>query len=71
MQKNMTCEQFAALAQLMRLRDGPSKEAAQMVLVDQSSHHAATVKTGLSYSGVGSVVRRCESALELAKLAAG
>lgn len=67
----MTIEQFTALAQLIRLRAGASQRAAVMVFVEDASHADAMAETGLSWSGVSNVVRRCKAALELAKLAAG
>ena len=62
-------EQFLALAQLIRLRQGKSREAARLALVDGMSHKDVVKKTGMTYQGVGSVVRRCNNALGLAKLA--
>lgn len=67
----MTAAQFAAVAQLMRVRDGDSRAAALLVLVDGVSQADAARLTGLTPSGVGKVVTRFRRGLELAQVAAG
>ena len=54
----MTPAQFAALAQLLRIQAGPSREAARLVLVDGMQPAHAAAFTGLSASGVGKVTAR-------------
>lgn len=66
----MTTEQFNALAQLLRIRDGLSRTAASLVLVDGLTQAAAARQTGLGPAGVGNAVSRLKKGLELAKLAA-
>jgi DNA-directed RNA polymerase specialized sigma24 family protein len=66
----LTSEQFQALAELLRLREGASGQAAQLVLVSGLSQAEAGRQTGLSTAGVGNAVRRVRRGLELAKLAA-
>lgn len=67
----MTPAQFAALCQLLRVRAGPSRTAASLVLVDGLSQADAARQTGLTPSGVGKVVGRLKRGLELACLASG
>lgn len=62
----MNNESFAALAQLLRLRSGPSMEAARLVLVDGRTQAEAQVATGISAPGVSMAVARCRSGIELA-----
>jgi transposase len=66
----MTNEQFNALAQLLRIRQGLSRTAANLVLVDGMTQAAAARQTGLGPAGVGNVVSRMRKGLELAKTAA-
>lgn len=66
----MTTDQFNALAQLLRLQDGASRQAASMVLVDGHSQADVARLTGLTVSGVAKVVGRVRSGLALARLAA-
>lgn len=65
----MTKSQFDALAQLLRIRDGLSRQSAHMVLVDGHSQADAAALTGLTPSGVGKVVNRIRRGLELASKA--
>jgi DNA-directed RNA polymerase specialized sigma24 family protein len=66
----LIAEQFDALAELLRLREGVSSQAARLVLVGGLSQAEAGRQTGLSTAGVGNAVRRVRRGLELAKLAA-
>lgn len=43
----MTNDQFDALAELMRLRQSPSREALRLVLVEGSTHAHAAEKAGI------------------------
>jgi predicted DNA-binding protein (UPF0251 family) len=67
----MTPAQFDALASLLRLQVGRSREAAKLVLVDGLAPSAAAVAAGVSRQAVSNVVRRCRSGLHLAKAACG
>lgn len=67
----MTAEQFAALAQLLRMQDGPSLTAARLVLVDGAKQADAGALAGISQPGVAAAVGRMRRGLELAKAAAG
>ena len=64
----MTAAQFNALAQLLRVRDGPAREAACMVLVDGLPPSEAARLTGLSPAGVSNAVSRMRRGLVLAQL---
>lgn len=48
----MTNEQFDALAELMRLRQSPSREALRLALVEGSTHALAAEKAGIPRSNV-------------------
>lgn len=65
----MTHTQFNALAQLLRLRDGPARDAARMVLVDGHAPGEVATLTGLSPAGVSNAVGRIKRGLELARTA--
>lgn len=65
----MTHESFAALAQLLRLRQGPQREAARLVLVDGMRQADAARAVGVSPSALGNTLRACRSGLELARSA--
>lgn len=67
----MTPAQFDALASLLRLQAGRSREAAKLVLVDGLAPGAAAVATGVSAQAVSNVVRRCRAGLRLARTASG
>lgn len=66
----MTAEQFAALAQLTRMRAGPAQDAARLVLVDSITQAEAGRRTGLSAQGVYNAVTRARKAMEQAQIAA-
>lgn len=63
----MTAEQFAALAELIKLRGGASQEAARLVLVDGVIPAEAARRTGLKPSAVSGVVGSCRRGIELAR----
>ena len=67
----MTHDQFQALAQLLRLRQGPQREAARLVLVDGLRPADAARAAGCSASALGNTLRACRTGLELARLAIG
>lgn len=67
----MNSDQFQALAQLLRLRQGPQREAARLVLVDGVRQADAARMAGCSASALGNTLRTCRAGLELARLAAG
>lgn len=59
--------QFDALARLIRVRDGASRSAALLVLVDGMSQADAARQTGLTPSGVARVVGRLRRGAALAR----
>lgn len=63
----MTADQFDALAELMRLRNGPAKGAARMVLVDGFTVPDAARVQQMSYQAAHQAVKRAQRAMELAK----
>ncbi|MCY1359800.1 hypothetical protein D9M69_463950 [compost metagenome] len=65
----MTAEQFQALADLLRMRDGASKTAAHLVLVNGLSPAEAARQAGTTPQAVNSALRSCERGLELARRA--
>lgn len=67
----MTPDQFAALAELLRLRSGPARECARQVLVEGQSTIEAAASLGMQYRAAAAAVQRARQGLELAKLAAG
>lgn len=67
----MTPAEFTALAELVKLRGGASEAAARLVLVDEASHATAMLATGLTWSGVGNAVARCNRVLALARKVVG
>lgn len=67
----MTIEQFQALAELLRMRDGASKTAASMVLVEGLAPAEAARRAGTTPQAVNSALRSCERGVTLARTAAG
>lgn len=67
----MTVDQFAALAELLRLRAGPAQECARLVLVEGLSAQDAAAQVGITYKTGHAAVQRAREGLELAKRAAG
>jgi hypothetical protein len=67
----MTHEQFQALAQLLRLRAGPAREAVALHLVQGLSVPAAARAAGVDYQLALKAVYRANAGLALARLAAG
>lgn len=70
-QTDMKADQFDALAELMRIQNKRSRAAARLVLVDGRKQAEASRATGLSRSGVSSILARLTKGLELARRAAG
>lgn len=67
----MTGAQFDALAELLRMREGASKTAARLVLVDGKSPAEAARLAGTTPQSVNSALRSCERGAQLARIAAG
>ena len=65
----MTNDQFKALSDLIRLRTGPSKECARLVLVEQIPTADAARATGMTYNAAHQAVKRARAGLELARTA--
>lgn len=68
----MTKNQFAALAELIRMRPaGASYEAARLILVDQIPTAQAAGQAGISYQGAQNAATRIKAARKLAQQAIG
>lgn len=67
----MTAQQFEALAKLLRLRAGPQRAGARMVLVDGLRPADAARAVGVSPSALGNTLRTCRAGLDLAREAVG
>lgn len=67
----MTDAQFAALAELLRLRGGASQEAARLVLVEGLAPAEAARRVETSPQAVSNVLASCRRGLELAQRAVG
>ncbi len=65
----MTDKKFNALAQLLRLRTGPAREAARLVLVDGMTQADAARKLGVSPNTVTNAVARARAGLVLVRKA--
>ena len=65
----MTSQQLDALAQLIRMQPGPSREAARLVLVDGAPLQLAATAAGITVAGASNAVQRLRRALELATIA--
>ena len=63
----MTNESFEALATLLRLKQGPQREAARLVLVDGQVQADAARTAGVSPSALGNTLRACRAGIERAK----
>ncbi len=66
MQK-MTTSQFEALAQLMRMRHSPSREALRLVLVESMSQSDAAALVGIPRPNVTRQVTSARRTIELAR----
>lgn len=67
----MTPAQFSALAQLLRLRTGPAREAARLVLVEGLRPADAAALAGCSAASASNTLAVCRAGLELARVATG
>jgi len=65
----LTASQFAALSELLRLREGSAQAAAAMVLVGGSSVADAARLAGLPYPRAWQAVQRAQRGLKLARAA--
>lgn len=65
----LTAAQFAALAELLRLRGGASQEAARLVLVDGLTPAEAARQAGTTPQAVSNVLASCRRGLDLARRA--
>lgn len=63
--------QFEALAELLRMREGASKTAAKLVLVECLPPAEAARKAGTTPQAVNSALRSCERGMLLARTASG
>lgn len=61
----ITSQQFEILSTLTRRPDGPSQEAARLVLVEGRTNRQAAEETGISISGVIKSVNRYRLAVTL------
>lgn len=67
----MTQDQFAALAQLLRLRPGPAQETARLALVEGLKPLDAIARTGIERGAGYHAISRARAGLELAHRATG
>lgn len=67
----LTAAQFAALSELLRLREGSAQAAAAMVLVEGSSVADAARLAGLPYPRAWQAVQRAQRGLKLAHSVCG
>ena len=67
----MTDAQFAALAQLLRLRPGPAQDAARLVMVQGLPTADAARQVGMDYRAASYSVKRVLAGLELVNVVAG
>ena len=65
----MTESQFAAIAELISLREGPAKEAARLALVEGVSYIDAATRAGVSRQSESATRRRVIAAMKLAEAA--
>lgn len=68
---SVTSEQFTALAQLLRLRVGPAREAVRLHLVQGLSVPESARAAGVDYQLALKAVYRVKAGAELARSAAG
>lgn len=67
----MSPKQFEALAQLLRLRAGPARSAAYLVLVEGKAVSLAAATVELDYRSAHKAVQRCRKGLALARQIVG
>lgn len=71
MMATLTDEKFNALADLLRLRDSPSRAAARLVLVDELTPADAARQTGTTPQAVSNALASCRRGLALVAIIAG
>lgn len=67
----MTADQFAALAELLRLRTGAARDCARMVLVDGISTPDAARAAGIEYTLAYKAVKRARRGIALSSVVCG
>lgn len=67
----MTTEQFNALAQLCKLRQSASREAARLVLVDSLPLGDAAAQVGITLQGASQAALTLRRGMDLARVAVG
>ena len=67
----MTTDEFAALAQLLRLRGGPAQEVARLVLVEGLTVPLAAERAGLELRAAYLAAQRAREGLLLARKSCG
>ena len=67
----MTDPQFTALAQLLRLRQGPAREAVRLVLVYHYETPDAAREVGMDYQAAHQAVKRARAGMQLVRVVAG
>lgn len=65
----MTDDQFQALATLLRMREGPVRKAARMVLVEGIAQAEAARCAGTLPQHVNRAIKACRRGLDLARRA--
>lgn len=67
----ISADQFAALAELLRLRQSPSCEAARLVLVDGLSTGAAAERMNITPQAVSNALASCQRGITLSRRVVG
>lgn len=67
----MTPDQFAALAQLLRMRGGAAQEVARLALVEGVPAREGAQRTGMDERQAYGAVQRARAGLDLARRAVG
>lgn len=65
----MTSDQFNAIAQLLRMQDSPSRQAARMVLIDGASVGEAAKASNITSQAVSRALRSIRTGIDLARAA--
>lgn len=63
--------QFAALSELLRLRDSPAREGARLVLIEGAALSEAARAAGTGRQNVYRAVQACRRGIELARAVCG
>ena len=64
----MTNDSFEALASLLRLRQGPQRDAAKLVLVQGKLQADAAREMGIERQALNNTLRACQVGIERAKI---